>query len=157
LFKKWGGKYESFEKPKGISKPLIYECLEPTKIYVKPFLKIAEEHDILVAVHITGDAYLKFKKLNFGFEFFNFKPQPIFKLIQETGNISDEEMFKTFNMGWGFAIIVEKNDSEKILTLAKKLKLGAEIIGRVIKEKKIIINCQNKKILRGSENNFNIL
>ncbi|MBU4299348.1 phosphoribosylformylglycinamidine cyclo-ligase [Patescibacteria group bacterium] len=149
LFKKWGGKYETFAKIKGFSKPLIYECLEPTKIYVKPFLKIAEKHDILGAIHITGDSYLKFRKLrgNFGFEFFNFKPQPIFKLIQETGNISDEEMFKTFNMGWGFAIIVKKNDSEKILGFSKKIKIDAEIIGEIIKEKKIIINYQNKKII----------
>lgn len=147
LFKKWGGKYEPYAKPEGIAKPLIFECLEPTKIYVKPFLKIADKFDILGAVHITGDAYLKFKKLNFGFEFFNFKPQPIFKLTQETGNISDEEMFKTFNMGWGFAIIVDKKVAGKILALAKKLKLGAETIGKVIEEKKIIINYLNKKIV----------
>ncbi len=160
LFKKWGGKYNCFIKLKGFSKSLILECLEPTKIYVKPFLKIAEKYDILGAVHITGDAYLKFKKLanpvrnkisngakNFGFEFFNFRPQPIFKLIQETGKISDEEMFKTFNMGWGFAIVVDRKDSEKILKLAQKIKLEAEIIGRVIKERKIIINYQNKKIV----------
>jgi phosphoribosylformylglycinamidine cyclo-ligase len=149
LFKKWGGRYDAFFRPKGFKKPLIFECLEPTKIYVKPFLKIAEKFEILGAVHITGDAYLKFNALreSAGFEFFNFKPQPIFKLIQETGEISDEEMFKTFNMGWGFALIVEKKDSDKILTLAKKLKLGAEIIGKVIKERKIIINYQNKKII----------
>lgn len=169
LFKKWGGKYEFWFKPKGFSQPLILECLVPTKIYVKSFLKIAEKFEILGAVHITGDAYLKFKKLmnpegprlfsekggagNFGFEFFNFKPQPIFKLIQKTGNISDEEMFKTFNMGWGFAIIVNKNEAEKILTLAKELKLGAEIIGKVIEEKKLIINYQNKKIILKNKDN----
>lgn len=154
LFKKWGGKYNAFDKIKGISRPLIYECLEPTKIYVKPFLKIAEKYEILGAVHITGDAYLKFNPVRkssisngVGFEFFNFKPQPIFQLIQKTGNISDEEMFKTFNMGWGFAIIVEKKKSDKILNLAKKLKLGAEIIGEAIKDKKIIINRQNQKII----------
>lgn len=149
LFKKWGGEYDANVRPKGFSKPLVLECLEPTKIYVNPFLKIADKFEILGAVHITGDAYLKFNKIgkNFGFEFFNFKPQLIFKLIQEAGNISNEEMFKTFNMGWGFAIIVEKEDSDKVLTLAKKLKLGAEIIGEVIKEKKIIVNYQNKKII----------
>jgi len=149
LFKKWGGKYEPFEKPKGLKKPLILECLEPTKIYVKPFLEITKRFKILGAVHITGDAYLKFRKLtkNFGFEFFNFKPQPIFNLIQKTGNISLPEMFKTFNMGWGFAIIVDKKDVNKILDLLNKLKIEAEIIGKVIKEKKIIINYQDRKII----------
>ena len=148
LFKKWGGRFDAFETPKGLNKPLIYEMLKPTKIYVKPFLKVAQKFEILGAVHITGDAYLKFKKLNFGFEFFNFKPQPIFNLIQETGNIDLKEMVSVFNMGWGFAIIINKKDANDILELLKKApKLEAEIIGKVIKEKKIIINYQNKKTI----------
>lgn len=149
LFKKWGGKFEAFYKPKGLNKPLILECLESTKIYVKPFLKIAKKFEILGAIHITGDAYLKFKKLmrNFGFKFFNFKPQPIFDLIQEVGEISGREMASVFNLGWGFAIIVKKEDVNKILDLLEKLKIEADIIGKVIEEKKIIINYQNKKII----------
>jgi len=147
LFKNWGGQYNTFDKPKGLKKPLVYECLRPTKIYVKPFLKVAKRFKIFGAVNITGDAYLKFKKLNFGFEFFNFKPQPIFKLIEETGRVSFREMFSVFNMGWGFAIIVKKEDVNDILDLLKKEKLVAEVIGKVIKEKKIIINFQNKKII----------
>ena len=112
-------------------------------------MKLAEKVDILGAVHITGDAYLKFKKLNskVGFEFFNFSPQLIFNLIQKTGGISDREMFKTFNMGWGFAVVVKEKEADRALSLAKDLKLGAEIIGQVIKEKKIIIRHKNKKII----------
>jgi phosphoribosylformylglycinamidine cyclo-ligase len=121
--------------------------LEPTKIYVKPFFKIAEKFEILGAVHITGDGYLKFKKLNFGFEFFNLQPQPIFKLIQETGKISLKEMFSVFNMGWGFAVIVDKKEADEVLEQLQKLKLESEIIGKAIKEKKIIINYQNQKII----------
>jgi len=149
LFKKWGGKFDAFEKPKGLKKPLIYESLEPTKIYVKPFLKTAEKFEILGAIHITGDAYLKFKKLmrNFGFEFFNFKPQPIFNLIQETGKIFLREMFSTFNMGWGFAVVVKEKNADKILDILREEKCEVDVIGKVIKEKKIIINYQNKKIL----------
>ena len=149
LFKKWGGKFDAFEKPEGLKKSLVYECLEPTKIYVKPFLKIAERFEILGAIHITGDAYLKFQKLmrNFGLEFFNFKPQPIFNLIKETGKIILKEMFGVFNMGWGFAIIVENEDVKKILNLLKKERIEAELIGRVIKEKRIIINYKNQRMV----------
>ena len=149
LFKKWGGKFNAFARPKGFKRELIFECLEPTKIYVKPFLKIAKRFKILGAVHITGDAYLKFKKLNrkVGFEFNNFKPRPIFNLIQETGKISLKEMFRTFNMGWGFAIIIKNKDANKILESLRKQKIEAEIIGRVIKEKQIFINYKNKKIV----------
>lgn len=150
LFKKWGGKFNAFEIPNGFDRELIYEVLKPTRIYVKPFLKIAKQFNILGVVHITGDAYLKFKKLSkksIGFEFNNFKPQPIFNLIQKVGKISFKEMFKTFNMGWGFAIIIEKKDTNKVLELLKKQKVKADIIGKVIKERKIIINYKNRRII----------
>jgi len=150
LFKKWGGKFNAFEIPNGFDRELIYEVLKPTRIYVKSFLKIAKQFNILGVVHITGDAYLKFKKLSkksIGFEFNNFKPQPIFNLIQKIGKINSKEMFKTFNMGWGFAIIIKKKDVNKILELLKKQKVEADIIGKVIREKKIIINYKNRKII----------
>jgi phosphoribosylformylglycinamidine cyclo-ligase len=142
LFKEWGGKYDAFAKLDNLDRELIHEALEPTKIYVKPFLNLAKKVDILGAIHITGDAYLKFKKItSFGFEFDNFKPQPIFKLIRECG-VSIEEMFKTFNMGWGFAIIVEKENIEDTLQLLK----DSEVIGRIT-DRNLIIKFENKKIV----------
>ena len=149
LFKRWSGKYNAFDRPGGIKNPLVLECLKPTRIYVKPFLKLREKFEILGAVHITGDAYLKFKKLNpkVGFEFFNFRPQLIFELIQEAGGVSDREMFKTFNMGWGFAVVVRKEEADRVLSFAKDFKIGLEIIGQVVKERKIIIRYQNKRII----------
>ncbi|MEM3642209.1 MAG: AIR synthase related protein, partial [Candidatus Bathyarchaeia archaeon] len=82
LFKCWGGKYEPFDVPEGFEREIVYEVLEPMKIYVKPLLKVAESVKVKAAVHITGDAYLKFGNLQkfskgIGFEFTNFKPQPI--------------------------------------------------------------------------------
>ena len=159
LFKEWGGQFEAFDRPEGMKQGLVLECLKPTKIYVKPFFKVFNKFDILGAVHITGDAYLKFKKTlgNFGAEFTNFNPQPIFDLIQKTGQIDDAEMFKTFNMGWGFALIVKKADAEAILALlnnppshkatAGEEKTNAEIIGYVTKEPGITINFRDKKII----------
>lgn len=84
---------------------------------------------------------------NFGFEFFNFNPQLIFNLIQEVGKIDLKEMASVFNLGWGFAIIVDKRDAEEIISMLKKEKVYAEIIGKVIKERKMSINYQNKKII----------
>ncbi|MCS7124362.1 MAG: phosphoribosylformylglycinamidine cyclo-ligase [Candidatus Bathyarchaeota archaeon] len=157
LFKQWGGKYEPFDVPEPLGRELVYEVLEPTKIYVKPLLKVAEHVKVKAAVHITGDAYLKFNRLilfsrNVGFEFKNFKPQPIFDLIQKTameigGEISDEEMFKTFNMGWGFAIIVDKADRDKVLDILEKAKVHAEEIGYVTKSKGIRILYRGKRIV----------
>lgn len=149
LFKQWGGKYEPFDKPETLDREVVYEVLEPTKIYVKPFLKVAKEYKIKAAVHITGDAYLKFEKLmkfnpKIGFEFDNFKPHPVFQLIQDTaedlgGIITDEEMMKTFNMGWGFAVIVNKKDNDDIIGKFGKLEIEAEKIGRITDSRKIVV------------------
>jgi phosphoribosylformylglycinamidine cyclo-ligase len=157
LFKRWGGKYKPYDKPEGLDKELILETLEPTRIYVRTFLEIRKNHNILGAVHITGDAYLKFSKLmeyskGIGFKFNNLKPQPIFSLIQKTsketrGKISDKEMIKTFNMGWGFAIVVERKEKEEILDFFSKKGIEAEQIGYVTNMEKIIVIYKNNKII----------
>jgi phosphoribosylformylglycinamidine cyclo-ligase len=141
LFKQWGGKYESHTVPDGLSREVGLEALESTRIYVKPLLKAAKAVKVKAAVHITGDAYLKFNNLTrfspgIGFEFTNFKPQPIFGLIQKTAQelglpVTDEEMFKTFNMGWGFAVIVSKTDADNALDVLGKAGAEAEVIGTV--------------------------
>jgi len=126
------------------------------KIYVKPLLKVAEKLKVKAAVHITGDAYLKFDNLTrfskgIGFELDNFNPQPIFGLIQKTaselgGTITDEEMFKTFNMGWGFAVTVDKKDRDKALDVLEKTRVQAEQIGHVTEFKGTRILYKNKRI-----------
>jgi phosphoribosylformylglycinamidine cyclo-ligase len=157
LFNQWGGKYNSHDVPEPLEKELVCEVLEPTKIYVKPLLDVADAVKVKGAVHITGDAYLKFNRLTLfskgiGFEFNNFKPQPIFDLIQKTAlelgsKITDEEMFKTFNMGWGFAIIVDKADKEKAIDALEKADVQAEEIGRVTSSSRIKILYKGKKIV----------
>jgi phosphoribosylformylglycinamidine cyclo-ligase len=157
LFNCWGGKYEPHDVPEGLDREVVYEILEPTKIYVKPLLRVMEEVKVKAAVHITGDAYLKFDRLTkfsrgIGFEFDNFKPQPIFELIQRTaselgGKITDEEMFKTFNMGWGFAIIVDEKNMDKAVDILEKNGAQAEPIGYVTDSKGIKILYRNRKII----------
>jgi phosphoribosylformylglycinamidine cyclo-ligase len=152
LFKQWGGAFEPTEKPEGFKRELIYETLEPTTIYAKPFKKLANEVKIKAAVNITGDAYLKFDKLwNFskgvGFEFGNFNPQPIFDLIQKTGNIETKEMFSTFNMGWGFVVIVEKPEAEKALALLAKEKVESAVIGSIIPTENIIVHYKDERVV----------
>jgi phosphoribosylformylglycinamidine cyclo-ligase len=156
LFKEWGGKYEPFDIPDGFSREIVYEALEPTRIYVKPFLKAAKEVKMKGAVHVTGDAYVKFDRLmkysrGIGFEFTNFKPQPIFELIQQTapevgGVITDEEMLKTFNMGWGFAVVIDKNDEDEVITIFEKGGVEAERIGKATSSEKIVVHYKEKKL-----------
>ena len=157
LLSHWGGKYKPDAIPDGLNREIAHEVLEPTKIYVKPLLKTAQTVKVKAAVHITGDAYLKFNNLTcfspgIGFEFNNFKPQPIFGLIQKTAleldyTITDEEMFKTFNMGWGFAIIVDKTDADKALDALEKAAAEAEVIGKVTGTPQVTIRHRNGKLV----------
>ncbi len=157
LFKQWGGRYNAHDIPEGLDREIIYEVLEPTKIYVKPVLRVAEALEVKAAVHITGDGYLKFDRLTqfskgMGFEFNNFKPQPIFELVQKTtselgGTITDEEMFKTFNMGWGFAVIVDRVDRDKAVDVLEKTGTQSEEIGHMTSSEGIKILYKDKRIV----------
>ncbi len=157
LFKQWGGKYQPNDIPEGLNREVVLEVLEPTKIYVKALLKLATEVKVKAAVHITGDAYMKFRNLSnyskgIGFEFDNFKPQPIFGLIQKTADelgfkIKDEEMFKTFNMGWGFGIIVDKTEIDKAMNTLEQDSATPEIIGKVTDKQTVEIQHQNKRMI----------
>ena len=145
LFKKWGGKYDANAKPPGLGRELVLECLEPTRIYVKDFQKLRKSVKVKAAVHITGDAYAKFNHLSgdLGFEFDNFEPQEIFSVLQKAGNISSQEMFRRFNMGWGFAVIVAEGDADAAI---KALGPDAAQIGTVTDSGKIIINYKKKSL-----------
>jgi phosphoribosylformylglycinamidine cyclo-ligase len=158
LFKQWGGKYNANDIPEGLTREVALEALEPTKIYVKPLLTLAREVKIKGAVHITGDSYTKFNNLvnyspGIGFCFDNFKPQPIFQVIQRTASelgytITDEEMFRTFNMGWGFGIIVDKTEVDKAMNTLEQAGYSAERIGKVTdKERTVEIEHQGKHMI----------
>jgi len=158
LFKQWGGKYDSTDIPEGLDREVALEVLEPTKIYVKHLKKLGRKVKIKGAVHITGDAYTKFNNLanyskDIGFSFDKFKPQPIFGVIQRTAaelgyTITDEEMFRTFNMGWGFGIIVDKTEIDKTMDILEQDNIMPELIGKVTdKERVVEIHHQNKHLI----------
>lgn len=156
LLKQWGGKYDAFDKPPGFDREIGYEILTPTRIYVKPVVNVNKRFDIKAAVHITGDAYKKFDKLfpfnpGIGFEFNYFDPQDIFGLIEETARshlnkiITKKEMYSTFNMGWGFGLVVARNDAKKVLHYLKEQGEKAKEIGRATNTGKIVINDEGNR------------
>ncbi|MBQ3866932.1 MAG: phosphoribosylformylglycinamidine cyclo-ligase, partial [Clostridia bacterium] len=81
--------------------------LTPTKIYVKPVLKLLEEVDVRGISHITGGGFYENiprsvpEGLCAVIDRAAVKVLPIFELIARTGNISERDMFNTFNMGVG--------------------------------------------------------
>jgi phosphoribosylformylglycinamidine cyclo-ligase len=111
--------------------------LTPTQIYVKEIIELIKKIDVHGLAHITGGGLKNFLRLNNKVKYIinnPFEPQPIFKFLQKQGNIDDKEMYKTFNMGMGFSIIINKNDvDESIKTLQKYSNVDVKIVGRIEK------------------------
>ncbi|MHB1908898.1 MAG: AIR synthase-related protein [Nitrososphaerales archaeon] len=152
LLKSWGGRFDPEDQPEGFSRPIIKDLLVPTRIYVKCILSAARQGKIKAAVHVTGDGFRKFerlgafqKPLDLGFRFENMKDVPsLFGLIYQTARksrrpISAEEMYRTFNMGYGFAVIVGRKDSDSVLDLLNKYH-PSKRVGRVVKGRGVVID-----------------
>ncbi len=91
------------------------ELLTPTRIYTE-ILDVVKNCEVHGLAHITGGGLLNLKRLkNVKYVIDNpLKPQKIFSLIQELGNIDDDEMYRTFNMGMGFAIILPEDEIKHV-------------------------------------------
>ncbi len=121
--------------------------LTPTKIYVKPMLALFEEVTVKAVSHITGGGFYENipRSIPKGFTAeinkASVKILPIFKLLQKTGNISEHDMFNTFNMGVGMSIVVSAADSEKALSVLKANGEDAYVIGKITKGEERVVIC----------------
>ena len=131
---------------KELGKKSIGEILlTPTKIYVKPILKLLKKIKVKGISHITGGGFYENiprcipNGLCAEIEKNKIKILPIFKYIQKIGNIEERDMFNTFNMGVGMCIIVSKKDAKKTIEILSSCKEDAYIIGKIIENKEKII------------------
>lgn len=126
-------------------KTLARELLVPTKIYVKPVLALLKEVNIKGISHITGGGFYENipRMLPDGIcaeiEKSSIKILPIFEKLAKDGNIDEYNMFNTFNMGIGMAIVVDKNDVDKALSILRAYGEDAYIIGTTASESQKII------------------
>ena len=122
-----------------LDKPLGETLLTPTKLYVKPLFALLNEVDVKAISHITGGGFyeniprmLK-DGLSAKIKKDNIPVLPIFNVIQRVGNISEHDMYNTFNMGIGMALCVDKNDVDKTLDVLKANGENAVVLGEVVK------------------------
>lgn len=118
--------------------------IEPTRIYVKSILKLLESVKIKGMAHITGGGFIENiprvlpEGVNVDIELGSWPIQPIFKLMQKDGGISDRDMFTTFNMGIGMVLVVPAEQADEALALAKANGEQAYRIGKVTSGRKIV-------------------
>jgi len=125
---------------KVLPKTMWSKLLTPTRIYVKEIMTLINEFDVHGLANITGSSFIKLRRITDHGYRLDSMPEPdlIFKKVAEMGEVSDEEMYKTFNMGVGFCVITSPTEADKILE-----KYGREYkmtkIGEVIKEPKVVV------------------
>jgi len=124
-----------------LGRTLGEELLEPTSVYVPEVVEALEKGlSIKGLAHITSDGLLNLLRLNpehpgIGYVIDALPPiPPIFSLIQQAGNIPDEEMFRVFNMGIGFCAVVAEGDADAFKAIVSKHGREASTIGHVVKD-----------------------
>lgn len=111
--------------------------LAPTKIYVKPVLALLEQVKVKGISHITGGGFYENiprsipDGLGAVIERKAVRVLPIFDLIAKEGNISERDMFNTFNMGVGMSIVVAREDAEKAVEILNANGEDAYVIGKI--------------------------
>ena len=116
-----------FNGDKEIGKQLV----EPTRIYVKEVMNLIKQVDVHGIAHITGGGLDNISRINDNFQYVLDNPLPVpsvFDWLQEKGDVEDGEMYRTFNMGMGMIIIVDKKDADKSVSLLGEY---AQIVGSV--------------------------
>lgn len=127
-----GSKYTYFDAFPGSKNNIGEELLTPTRIYPE-IVELVKRCDVHGLAHITGSGLLKLHRISsLGFEITDpLEPQPIFRFLQELGNVDDSEMYRTFNMGMGFVVVLDESEAKEACRIMGP---GSRVIGSMVKE-----------------------
>ena len=120
-----------------LGKTLGEELLTPTRIYVKPLLTLMDSVRVIAISHITGGGFYENvpRMLNDDtlavIEKDKCFKKPIFDLIQKEGNISEHDMYNTFNMGTGLVIAVDSDKADEAVRILNSCGEQAAVIGEI--------------------------
>ncbi len=119
--------------------------LAPTKIYVRSMLALFEQVTVKGVSHITGGGFYENmprsipKGLGVQIRKSDVKTPAIFRLIQEKGNISEHDMFNTFNMGVGMSVVVRREDADRAVEILKAHGEDAYIVGEIVEGDGVVL------------------
>ena len=120
-----------------LGKTLGEALLVPTRIYVKPVLALMEKVPVCAVSHITGGGFYENipRALADGcvarIEKARLRTPAVFELIRKAGGISEHDMYNTFNMGVGMAVIVPAEYADEALAVLKENGEDAYVMGEV--------------------------
>jgi len=117
--------------------PLSEQVLAPTKIYVKSVLALIKQTEVHAIAHLTGGGFWENiprvlpKNTKAVIDESSWEWQPVFKWLQEKGNIETYEMYRTFNCGVGMVIALPQSQVETALAILKQSGENAWLIGHI--------------------------
>ena len=138
---------EEAEEPLALlgGRSLGESLLFPTRIYVKPLLSLMERVELKGLSHITGGGFYENiprsipDGLGARIRKRDVRVLPIFRLIEERGEIPERDMYNTFNMGVGMTLIVSREQEEKALSLLLGLGLSAYSLGEIVSSREKLL------------------
>jgi phosphoribosylformylglycinamidine cyclo-ligase len=123
-----------------LGKTVGEELLTPTIIYVKEVLEMIDANlRIKALIHVTSDGLLNLTRVDSATGYVIdrlMEPQAIFSVIQKRGNVDDSEMFRVYNMGTGFCVVVDPGDAGRVADIAAARGRHAQVIGYAVRDAK---------------------
>ena len=125
-------------------KSLGETLLTPTKIYVKPVLALLEKVQAKGISHITGGGFYENiprsipKGLSARIRRDSIRVLPVFDLLAHEGQISERDMFNTFNMGVGMSIVVAAQDADEAVRILTEAGEQPYVIGEIVSSEESI-------------------
>ena len=129
--------FDPYDRLKGLSGSLGEELLTPTEIYAPGILRLMGEVEVKGVAHITGGGLIENvprvlpRNVDAVIDTTTWHPPNIFKIVQGMGGIEQVEMFKTFNMGIGMAVIVDLSDLRQAIHILGLAHYRASRIGEI--------------------------
>jgi phosphoribosylformylglycinamidine cyclo-ligase len=123
-------------------RPLSEAILEPTRIYVKPVLKLVQSVTVKGLAHITGGGLVENvprvlpERLAARLERAAWTVPPLFTWLKDEGNVADAELYRVFNCGIGMVVVVAAAEADAALKVLKAAGETAWRIGRVVRREK---------------------
>ncbi|MBQ3275474.1 MAG: phosphoribosylformylglycinamidine cyclo-ligase [Oscillospiraceae bacterium] len=127
--------------------PLGETLLTPTAIYVKPVLAALAAADVRGVSHITGGGFYENVPravpagLTAKIEKAAIRTPAVFSLLQRLGNIPERDMFNTYNMGVGMALIVSRDTADAAMTALRESGCGSYVLGEIVRGEEKVTLC----------------
>ncbi|AOY78284.1 phosphoribosylformylglycinamidine cyclo-ligase [Clostridium formicaceticum] len=132
-----GDKFDLNAPMEELGNTLGETLITPTKIYVKAVSEVLKAVEVKGIAHITGGGFYENvprilpEEVDAHIQLDSWSIPEIFKMIQKIGNIQEEEMYKTFNMGIGMMLVVQAKDAESTLKVLQEVGESPYKIGEI--------------------------